>query len=411
MLVCVSTSLTFSISILPSVFSLVVSLEKKTSSAFGHALRGLQDRPSCPDQDPCYDLGDGWFGYHVSKTNSTDNTCQERCAAGSSLTNYLENEGYECGACVRPSCPNQEVCRDFGNGYLGYSVHRSITEDGTCEERCAAGNSLAQLLFSGYACGACPRPSCPNQEPCYDYGDGWLGYTIHRPRDITNSLCVERCSTGNSLAAALFSGKFVCGPCPEGTKAKDVSCPGQVPCRDFGNGFLGYSVSRVNATDGTCRGVCAAGQSLIALLDEGYECGECTSPSCPNQEVSCGDFNGFRGYRIHRFNETDGRCQPACAAGNTLARLLFTASTLAVTALSHQCLHICRKRNRMTTRSPSTKWTSLERFADKKYSRQLNNSSIDSSSRIDSVDRTFFLCSLPHKVTYTRRATQYGIWW
>ena len=182
------------------------------SSAAGHthALRGLQSRPGCPGQDPCSNFANGWLAYQVSKVNNTDGTCQEKCAAGGTLTKYVENEGFSCGACVKPTCPNQEICQDFGNGELGYSVHQISAESGACGELCASGNALALLFFDGYTCGACPS-SCPNQVPCDDDG---LAYTIHRPSDSNSSPCLEHCMAGTSLTVLLLSGEFVCGGCP-----------------------------------------------------------------------------------------------------------------------------------------------------------------------------------------------------
>jgi hypothetical protein len=236
------------------------------------------------------------------------------CATGTILSSYLTTKNYKCGKCVYPKCSTQQPCNDYGNGYLAYKVSKNMT-DGTCQSVCAAGNSLGRYVKMGYKCGNCTLPGCPNQSPCRDFGNGLLGYSIKVVSP--GGVCREVCAAGNTLSA-LRAGNYTCGKCPTPTYP---SCPNQSSCKDFGNGLLGYSV-KLSSADGNCRQICAAGTGLTTLFASNYKCGTCPpAPRCQNQNP-CKDFGGgFFGYYVKRVG-TDGRCIESCAGGTSLTNLL-----------------------------------------------------------------------------------------
>jgi hypothetical protein len=277
--------------------------------------------PGCPTQSPCKDFGNGLFGYSVSLV-AADGSCKEACAAGTSLADLLKTD-YKCGSCpplsLPPGCPTETPCKDFGNGLLGYSISL-VAADGSCKDVCAAGTSLTDLVHkTNYKCGQCTPPnlpSCPSINQCQEKGVGLMGYSVMK---IAGNECAQYCATGADFTALLAEG-FKCGKCPL------PSCPGQESCKDFGGGLLGYSVNTV-ATDGSCTDACAAGASLTELLKTNYECGTCPlplpPPGCPTQ-APCKDFgNGLLGYSVSLV-AADGRCKEVCAAGTSLTDLLKT---------------------------------------------------------------------------------------
>jgi hypothetical protein len=280
----------------------------------------LSAAPSCLNQAPCKDYGNGLFGYSVNFV-AADSSCREVCAAGTSLTSYLTAQNFKCGKCIRPSCPAQEPCRDYGNGVYAYKVNL-VTADGNCKQICTAGNSLARYLFQGFTCGTCPpkvQPNCPNQNACQNFGGGVLGYSVSLV--AADGSCKEVCAAGTSLVD-LLNTNYKCGKCPP--PLQPPGCPTQSPCKDFGNGLFGYSVSLV-AADGSCKEACAAGTSLADLLKTDYKCGSCPPlslpPGCPT-ETPCKDFgNGLLGYSISLV-AADGSCKDVCAAGTSLTDLV-----------------------------------------------------------------------------------------
>jgi hypothetical protein len=280
--------------------------------------KALAVYPSCPNQTPCKNYGGGLFGYSINLV-AADGTCREVCAAGASLTTYLTTKNFKCGKCIKPSCPAQQPCADYGNGYLAYKAYLANAADGSCSQVCAAGNTLAKYLFQAYTCGTCPPyvpPTCPGQTSCQDFGGGLLGYSVSLV--AADGSCMEYCAAGSSLTDLLKT-NYKCGKCP--APPPPPTCPNQVSCNDFGNGMLGYSVKKVSA-DGTCQEICATGTGLTDLFNLKYECGKCpppTLPSCPNVGP-CQDFgNGLLGYSV--MNVVGTSCKEYCAAGSDLTAL------------------------------------------------------------------------------------------
>jgi len=240
---------------------------------------------------------------------------------------------------AQPSCPGQQPCPTMMPAavpsYMVYRIDDADDGDGTCSQVCAGGAFLAARLDSGYECGTCFRyfdSICPvQQDPCYDFGNGFLGYNIYSVGDDSSegSTCVQRCTAGNALVNYIKSGEYSCGRCPERTppvppvQPAPPSCPGQTPCRMFGS-FPGYRVHKISAADGTCSGACAASTSLTRLLqNDGYRCGPCEWPKCPGQ-TPCGQFYGIDAYTLVPADDTaEEPCREMCAAGNAILSRQF----------------------------------------------------------------------------------------
>lgn len=176
------------------------------------------------------------------------------------------------------SCPNQEPCQTNA-----YDTYRINGEKGTCRQVCAGGSGLTERFDSGYKCGTCHtyyNSLCPGQAPCNEYGEGYLGYNIYKVGE--DGTCAQRCTAGNLLVRRL-SRDYVCGTCPERETPKETEppplpsqprCDDQEPCRMFGR-FPAYSIHKISTRDGTCAESCAASTTLTERLREGYVCGPC----------------------------------------------------------------------------------------------------------------------------------------
>jgi hypothetical protein len=274
--------------------------------------------PTCSGQVPCKDFGNGYYGYSLYQVDA-DGICWQHCAGNTNLTKLLA-ANYTCGLCppvlttTLPSCPGQKPCENsFNSGGMGYSVIQRVGNK--CSEYCASSTQLTRLLASGYTCGKCPLLSCPNQEPCNSVDDGVLGSTVMR---VLRSHCIEYCVAGTALTNLVASG-YKCGKCP------DPICPSQVPCSDSGDGQVGYFVKLVG-NDGSCKETCAADSFLSGLLLSAYVCGKCPppAPTCSGQEP-CRDYgNGLLGYSVFLTTSSGNSCIEWCSTAAKLKELINT---------------------------------------------------------------------------------------
>jgi len=275
--------------------SLLICLVLKAGTVSGGSLlRGVQHhgkQPSCPNQEPCSFSDEHNLNlYSVHKVvNAATGTCNERCVGGKSLSNSLLVDEFACGRCPSP-CPDQEPCGDFGNGFLAYRMHRYLPS-GLCERVCAATTSLQEYLENPeWTCGDCPvedrpnivalpgspsnpmrhailGPTCPNQEPCHLFGGVWDAYRVWKQTN-GGMLCDQRCAASSTLQGLLDDG-YVCGECPAPT------CPNQEPCGyDEAGNYNKYHIF-MHQEDGVCRSGCFGGNQMTNALVRGFDCGHC----------------------------------------------------------------------------------------------------------------------------------------